>query len=93
MREEIKSIIVAYIKETLNPVYGISREALELLELLMMSDDGLQKELLKTYEHMTTTTNKVFFSLPPDHDEIELYEKLVQKHEALMKAKGITREP
>lgn len=65
---EIRNIIVAYIRETLNPVYGISKDALELLELLMLSDTDFAKDLTSTYETITRNNN-TYYALPGDYKE------------------------
>ena len=68
IKVEIRNIIVGYIRETLNASYGISKDALELLELLMLSDSDFAKDLTSTYETITRNNN-TYYALPSDYKE------------------------
>jgi hypothetical protein len=65
MNKETKDTIVKYIIATLDPVYGISKEAYNLLEELMKLDRDLASELHNHYLNISCA-NKTYFIYPLD---------------------------
>lgn len=79
MNKETTDLIVAYIKESLNPVYGVSKEAYDLLEQILKCDRDLAYELHSTFENISVS-NKTYASIPDmkDFDRVnsEYYERV-----------------
>lgn len=92
MNKEDLDIIVAYIKSTICNEAGISRQSLDLLEIILMNDETIRAELLDMYNNITTKDGKSFFFLDPNYNQAHLQEHYSNLRKKLMKEKGLSYE-
>ena len=78
MNKETKDIIVAYIKESLNPVYGVSKEAFNLLEQLLRVDREFAYDLHDTFENISVS-NKTYATIPKIDDYTNVNEAYLER--------------
>lgn len=75
MNNVTKDLMVQYITETLNPLTGVTKHAVEILELLLINDRELAQELHEAFERISCNNNR-YFILPPEStsrpDQIKL---------------------
>jgi hypothetical protein len=78
MNKETKDIIVAYIKESLNPVYGVSKEAHNLLEQLLKTDRDFAYDLHDTFNNISVS-NKTYATIPDIKDFADVNEAYLER--------------
>lgn len=65
MNKEAKDLVVQYIVATLDPVYGISKTAHDLLEQLMKVDREFAQDLHDSFMNISCANN-TYFIYPED---------------------------
>jgi len=90
MNKETKDLIVSYIIESLNPVYGISEKCYEILQQILKTDRELAMELHDTNTNLFCK-NHTYYIEPDPSDLGSIYKEREKKIDAAMEESLLIR--